>query len=1435
MSQPLAEASVKAVLDFADLDREFAARLDTATKNASNVVAKNLGGVTKAAQDTTTRVNKAFDSSATAIGRASTQARDASGRFVAASDAADETGRKLTGAARAGEIAGSTIGKAATGFLHLGDSALGAVGKLAKFSGLAGAVTGAVSGLASGFGVLTLGFGRLQSIEQAEAKLVGLGHSAESVTGIMDSALASVKGTAFGLGDAATVAASAVAAGIKPGQDLTRTLKLIGDAATIGGTSMSDMGAIFNKVATSGKVQGEVLAQLGDRGIPIIQLLADEMGVAASEVADLGAEGKISFDTFRNAIEKGMGGAALSAGQTFSGAVDNAKAAMGRLGAEILKGPFNAAPNIIGMVTNGIDQLTNKVKGISELLTTGNYTSDIGKLLGVSEDSSVVDHILTIRDAVLQLYGGAKLLLSGDYTSDIGTMLGVSEDSPLVDRILTVRELFQGWGAQIGNIFTSLKDTALQLVDPIGRILGSLGEASGAIGVSVWSVLLTILEELAPILGGILVEGLSMVADLMERNQGIVTALVGAWTAYRGVLILVAAVQAVTNAVMAANPIGMIVIALAALAAGLVYAYKNSETFRNIVQGAWSAIQTAVSTAWEFIKGVFAAISDWVTGTLVPIFQSLWGVAQTVWGGIQNVISVAWGVIQGIFLALKIAFAIVATALLLSYETFIKPLWDNFVAGLQLVGDFFGWVWGALIEPAWNLLTAGLQAGYDLIIKPLWDNFVAGLQMVGNFFQWVWDNVIKPAWDLLTAGIQAGWDLIVMPVFNALKTGLQAVGDFFGWVWDNLIKPAWERFSSGLKNIYDTIIQPVFDAIGTALDVMGKAFDAAVRWVGQVWDKIKGIVAVPIKFVIEKVYNDGIREAWGKVAGWLGLDPLPEFRPDWLGQFARGGVMPGYTPGRDVHRFYSATGGRLDLSGGESVMRPEWTAAVGARGVDDMNRIARTRGTAGVRDYMTRQNLALGGTIDTSLWEAINRAFPGATLNSAYRPGDSGYHGRAAAVDIGGPMQQVADWVFATFPRIAQLIWGPGPLAYNVNGNYIGDQNQLRNSVYAADLPGHYDHVHVGSDFPVTYDGKMISDEGASTGGGVFGAVTRWLRRRVADVFDAIMTPIGAAIPTFGDTAVGRVPKAAFDLMRDKVREWLLGKADEHDPGTGQPATPGTGPVWDQIKEAFGTYGWGDGPQWAAAEWIVNKESGGNPHARNPTSGAYGIGQFLGHENDKYGAMGAYSDNPRQQATAMAEYIRDSYGDPLAAKAFWEANGWYDQGGMATGRGFIAKNTIQPERVLSPGLTEVFERFVDVLERFANGELPADQTPPAPTEPAPSTTSTGGKVYPRGIAGANAWAADQDFGKQAADWGTGAAQEILGQFTDPFGLKSVSDRAIEDLRTAAEALAAARQQQGANVTVNVNGAGNAQDVGAAVVDQIEERMAPANVRYRNGG
>ena len=100
-----------------------------------------------------------------------------------------------------------------------------------KGGGLGGKLFGGLKVAAGGAGVaiggvlagsIGKGFKRLRDIENAEAKLTGLGHSAKTVEGVMDNALASVKGTAFGLGDAAGLAGTLVASGIKPGKEIGR-------------------------------------------------------------------------------------------------------------------------------------------------------------------------------------------------------------------------------------------------------------------------------------------------------------------------------------------------------------------------------------------------------------------------------------------------------------------------------------------------------------------------------------------------------------------------------------------------------------------------------------------------------------------------------------------------------------------------------------------------------------------------------------------------------------------------------------------------------------------------------------------------------------------------------------------------------------------------------------------------------------------------------------------------------------------------------------------------------------------------------------------------------------------------------------------------------------------------------------------------------------
>lgn len=349
---------------------------------------------------------------------------------------------------------------------------------------------GVASGAALAAG-LTKGVGRLNSIEQAESKLTGLGNSASNVGGIMENALASVKGTSYGLEEAATIAASAVAAGVKPGQDLERTLKLTGDAAAIAGTDLSSMGSIINKVATSDMMQMDVANQLMDAGIPILQMVGKELGVTAEEARKMASAGEVSFETFQNALESGVGGAALKMGDTTQGAFKNMGAAAGRLGAT-LAGPF-------------FTQAGGAFRGITDLL------DDLNDKAGPAMDRLATWLPVVGAAAATAFKQFAQSDFAATAMSDLGRLVG------------------------------SLGDVAADVWPSLVKIGSALAEASAALGVSAWSAFVAALEVGASVLGA-LTGPLETVASVMESQPHLVTAAVAAWLAFRTVPMVIGGV-----------------------------------------------------------------------------------------------------------------------------------------------------------------------------------------------------------------------------------------------------------------------------------------------------------------------------------------------------------------------------------------------------------------------------------------------------------------------------------------------------------------------------------------------------------------------------------------------------------------------------------------------------------------------------------------------------------------------------------------------------------------------------------------------------------------------------------------------------------------------------------------------------------------------------
>lgn len=197
-------------------------------------------------------------------------------------------------------------------------------------------------------------------------------------------------------------------------------------------------------------------------------------------------------------------------------------------------------------------------------------------------------------------------------------------------------ELMGGLRTQVGGFAANEGKTAAGQTAILKNQFGELQETVGS--------------KLVPGLTG-LVGMLSTVVVFVTNNLNVIGPLVGVigglalgvW-AVNAAAKAYAATQAALNVILTANPIGLIVIAIAALVIGLVIAYKKSETFRNIVNAAFHAVGAAVAAVVGFIRDHWVLLFAILTG---PVGLAVKWVVQH-WGGIVGFFAGIPGKIKGV-------------------------------------------------------------------------------------------------------------------------------------------------------------------------------------------------------------------------------------------------------------------------------------------------------------------------------------------------------------------------------------------------------------------------------------------------------------------------------------------------------------------------------------------------------------------------------------------------------------------------------------------------------------------------------------------------------------------------------------------------------------------------------------------------------------------
>lgn len=182
----------------------------------------------------------------------------------------------------------------------------------------------------------------------------------------------------------------------------------------------------------------------------------------------------------------------------------------------------------------------------------------------------------------------------------------------LIPTLNSGKDAIEGMRAEAHDLGLVLSEDTIASSAAFNDSLTTLQSAVTGIAGNLMGELMPSLQGITDALTGLvngnisLAEAFGVSESVMSVIVGVVGGLATAFAVYEAAQIATTiATEAQTiaqwamNAAMEANPIGLVVIAIAALAAGLVYAYNHCETFRNIVQGAWDAIKTACQVAWE--------------------------------------------------------------------------------------------------------------------------------------------------------------------------------------------------------------------------------------------------------------------------------------------------------------------------------------------------------------------------------------------------------------------------------------------------------------------------------------------------------------------------------------------------------------------------------------------------------------------------------------------------------------------------------------------------------------------------------------------------------------------------------------------------------------------------------------------------------------------
>lgn len=311
------------------------------------------------------------------------------------------------------------------------------------------------------------------------------------------------------------------------------------------------------------------------------------------------------------------------------------------------------------------------------------------------------------------------------------------------------------------------------------------------------------------------------------------------------------ATQWALNVAMNANPIGLIIAAVAALVAAIVWLWNNNEGFRNFI-----------IAAWEGIKKVFKVVID----AIVQFVTWLWERIQYYWNLIVAVVKYAletyYNIVMTIFTAVR---------------DFIMTVWNGIVTAIQNAWNWIVTVVSTGVNTIWTWISTVFNTVWNFIVTiwtniwtwltTTWNNIVTAVAtFVNNVWTWIstkFEQVratIQMIWSVISNTISTVWNTIVSTistavnnVWNFVSNGFNNIRNAIANVLNGIrstVSSIWNGISSTISGVVNNIysnVTSIFSAIGNAI---GNAFTNAKNIATNAFNSVKDVIRGAINGVI---------------------------------------------------------------------------------------------------------------------------------------------------------------------------------------------------------------------------------------------------------------------------------------------------------------------------------------------------------------------------------------------------------------------------------------------------------------------------------------------------------------------------------------------------------------------------------------------------------